>query len=345
MSKIAVVLFNLGGPDNLKNVKPFLFNLFNDKAIINLPQPFRYIIAKIISNFRAGKARLNYAKIGNGSPLLSATNSQALALEKVLNKNDNDNSYKVLVCMRYWHPMTEEIIEEIKNGDFEKIILLPLYPQFSVTTSGSSFKKWHEIAKREGVNLPTSEICCYPINKFFINAHVKIIKKTLLEHRESENLSWRILFSAHGLPQNIIDNGDPYQHHVEKTVQEIVKLIDKEYFDYRICYQSKVGPMKWLSPSTEEEILLGAKDNKALLIVPIAFISEHIETLVELDMEYKEFADKSGVKVYIRAPALNVSPDFINGLADLCININLNKNSNCSAAHRCHLQIGTTQTA
>jgi ferrochelatase len=232
MSKIAVVLFNLGGPDNLKNVKPFLFNLFNDKAIINLPQPFRYIIAKIISNFRAGKARLNYAKIGNGSPLLSATNSQALALEEVLNKNDNDDSYKVLVCMRYWHPMTEEIIEEIKNGDFEKIILLPLYPQFSVTTSGSSFKKWHEIAKREGVNLPTSEICCYPINKFFINAHVKIIKKTLLEHRESENLSWRILFSAHGLPQNIIDNGDPYQHHVEKTVQEIVKLIDKEWISF-----------------------------------------------------------------------------------------------------------------
>lgn len=309
--KIAVVLLNLGGPDSMSAVKRFLFNLFYDPNIIRLNNPFRWLIAKFISIRREKKAQGIYAKMGGKSTILPMTKNQADKLEEKLNK-DQKNNYKVFVSMRYWHPFADEVIKEIENFLPDEILLTPLYPQFSTTTTKSSVEEFGNLIKKSSLkNTDIKAVCCYFNNKNFIEAHVQLIREKVIDLKEK----YRILFSAHSLPEKIIEQGDPYKWQIEETCSKIIELLNIENLDYKICYQSKVGPLKWLSPSTEEEIKKAADDNIALIIVPIAFVSEHSETLVELDIEYSNLFKAHSNKPYIRIKALNDNDKFIEALA------------------------------
>ncbi len=314
MTKTAVIIFNLGGPDSQESVEPFLHNLFSDPAIISAPGVIRKILANLISKKRAPTARSIYALIGGKSPIVEETQKQAAALEKKLNEKADA---RVFICMRYWHPLTQEVVRDVIEYGPDKIILLPLYPQFSTSTTASSFDAWENEALRLGLASPTARICCYPTQKHFISAHVRAIQKRYFEAAASATP--RLLFSAHGLPEKIIRKGDPYQWQVEQTAQAIVSLLGIPELDYSVCYQSRVGPLKWIGPSTEEEIRRAGAEKKSLIVVPVAFVSEHSETLVELDIEYKHLAEKEGVPAYIRIPALGEAEEFIDGLAELCI--------------------------
>jgi protoporphyrin/coproporphyrin ferrochelatase len=317
MTRTAVVLFNLGGPDNLKAVKPFLFNLFYDPAIINLPNPFRYMLAQFISTMRAGKAKGIYQKMGGKSPILPQTVAQAEALEQKLSSQPGD--YKVFTSMRYWHPMSKVVAKKVKAYNPDYIILLPLYPQFSTTTTGSSFNDWRKSCQKIGLDKPTSSICCYATDNHFIAAHTRIIRDMYWKAAAEDKP--RILFSAHGLPEKIIEAGDPYQMQIEKTTQAIVQLLSIDELDYAVCYQSRVGRLKWIGPSTEEEIERAGKDKKPVLVVPIAFVSEHSETLVELDIDYRRLAEEKNVPSYWRVPALATDSLFIDTLEQLCLGV------------------------
>ncbi len=332
VKKTAVILFNLGGPDEIKAVRPFLFNLFNDPAIIDLPKKFRFLLAKFISITRSSKARSIYRKIGGKSPILELTNLQAKALEEHLSYSDKNTEYKVFVSMRYWHPMSDTVVRNVKNYSPDNVILLPLYPQFSTTTTASSFSDWERAAATVGLNVPTTKICCFPADLGFVAAQAKLIKDSYW--KASENGKPRVLFSAHGLPQKVIEAGDPYQWQVEKSVAQIVQILAIENLDYKICYQSKVGVLKWLEPSTESEIKKAGSEKIPLLVVPISFVSEHSETLVELDIEYRHLAEKSGVTGYVRVPALGVEPLFIETLADLCLKSDKEKPVNSFSGKR-----------
>ena len=327
--KIAVVLFNLGGPDQLSSVKPFLFNLFNDPAIIGVPTLIRYFLAKLISNKREKTAQEIYSFMGGKSPILEQTINQADMLEKKLKSEKNE--YKVFISMRYWKPFVNETIKKVINWGPQEVILLPLYPQFSTTTSGSSLVSWKDATLKNKYKIPTKIICCYPTEENFILAHTKSIKNTLnkIKNNKDQKQNIKLLFSAHGLPEKIINKGDPYQNQVEKTVNKIIENINEKEITYTICYQSKVGPLKWIGPSTENEIIKAARDKKTIVLIPIAFVSEHSETLVELDIEYKEIAKINGCKRYYRVPALGIHKDFINSLYNLILinsnNIILNK--------------------
>ena len=321
--KKAVILFNLGGPDKLENVEPFLFNLFYDPAILNLPTFLRYPLAKLISNRRAPTAKKIYEELGGSSPILKLTLEQSYALERNLNDNDNDNEYKCFVVMRCWHPRAEKVINEVRNYNPEEVILLPLYPQYSAATSGSSIKEWFDICKKNDFKTKTFTICCYPSNNLFIKSHVNQIEKNI------KNLdNFKLIFSAHGLPEKNIKKGDPYQWQVEQSVNKIVSNLNLENLDWTLSYQSRVGPLKWIGPSTDDIIIENSKLGKKIVLVPIAFVSEHSETLVELDIEYRELADKNGCKEYIRVPALGTNKDFINSLFNLIVNKNISKLSN-----------------
>lgn len=317
MGKKAVILFNLGGPDKPEAVKPFLFNLFNDPSIIGLPNPFRTWLASFISSRREKTAQEIYAHIGGKSPLLELTDQQAEELEEWLETKDPMHEYSVFVCMRYWHPMTLEVVEKVKHYEPDEIILLPLYPQFSTTTTGSSFRVWHEEASAQGLDIPTRSFCCYPTESYFIQAQADSLQKTL-QHIPQDQ-PYRVLFSAHGLPQKVIDKGDPYQWQIEQTAQAVIEHLPIAIESWRVCYQSKVGPMKWIGPSTEDEIKRAGKENIGLVIVPIAFVSDHSETLVELDIEYKELAQEHGVPHYHRVPALATHPKYIESLGEICL--------------------------
>ena len=313
--KKAVVLFNLGGPDKLESVEPFLFNLFNDPAILNLPSFFRYPLAKLIANRRAPVAKKIYEELGGSSPILKLTTKQASALELKLNENDNLAEYKCFVVMRCWHPRAENVIKQVINYNPEEVILMPLYPQYSAATSGSSIKEWNDICLKNEFKVKTSTICCYPTDENFIQAHKdEIIKKI-------HNLkNFKLIFSAHGLPEKNIKKGDPYQWQVERSVDEIVKSLDIQGLDWILSYQSRVGPLKWIGPSTENVIIENSKLGKHIVLVPVAFVSEHSETLVELDIEYKELADKNGCKNYSRIPALGTNENYIKAMSNLIIN-------------------------
>ena len=311
--KRAVILFNLGGPDKLENVEPFLFNLFNDGAIISIPSIFRYPLAKFISKRRAPIAKNIYKEIGNKSPILELTQEQAKSLENTLSTKGD---YKCFVVMRCWHPRASDVIKKVQEYKPNEVILLPLYPQYSASTSGSSINEWKEICKKENYQVKTKTICCYPTENNFVESHAKLIKKTI---KNLKNNSFKLLFSAHGLPENKIKNGDPYQWQIEQTVEQIMSKLTNENLDYTICYQSRVGPLKWIGPSTDEIIIKYSKEKKGIVIVPVAFVSEHSETLVELDIEYKKLAEKNGCSFYKRVPALGVEENFINGLAELVL--------------------------
>ena len=311
--KKAIILFNLGGPDKLENVEPFLFNLFNDPEILSIPSILRYPLAKFISKRRAPIAKNIYREIGNRSPILELTQQQAASLENNLSEKGN---YKCFVVMRCWHPRCADVIKKVKEFNPEEIILLPLYPQFSAATSGSSINEWNTLCKKENFNVKTKTICCYPTETNFLQSHVNLIKKSL---KNIEGKNFKLLFSAHGLPEIKIKKGDPYQWQVEESVKAIVDLLKDKNLDYALSYQSRVGPLKWIGPSTDTEIIKYSKEKKGIVIVPVAFVSEHSETLVELDIEYKKLAEKNGCSFYKRVPALGIEENFIKGLTELVL--------------------------
>ncbi len=318
MKKTAIVLFNLGGPDNLDAVEPFLFNLFNDPAIISLPFPFRYLLARWISWRRVPIATEIYKELGGSSPLVSMTKDQASALDDVLNSTDSEDVFKSFIAMRYWHPMSPETAAAVKDFEPDSIVLLPLYPQYSSTTTGSSITEWHRASREAGLQVPTHTVCCYPVSDGWISAQADLIAEGFAA-RENEG-AIRFLFSAHGLPKKIIENGDPYQRQIEMTAAALVGALEARGIsdiDWVVCYQSRVGRLEWIGPSTDDEISRASLGNVGVLVVPIAFVSEHSETLVELDIEYRDLAAKLGVLDYIRISTVGTHPKFINGLAKL----------------------------
>ena len=310
MSRIAVVLFNLGGPDRLAAVRPFLFNLFRDKAIIDLPALARYPLAALISSARAKSAQANYALMGGASPLLPETTKQAAALEAELRRDHPTDEIKVFIAMRYWSPLAKQTAKAVTTFAPEELVLLPLYPQFSTTTTGSSLKDWKATYRGPG---RSRDVCCYPTAEGVVAAHGRAIRKVWTQAGKPKNV--RLLFSAHGLPEKVIAAGDPYQAQVLATAAAVAGQLP-QLADWSVCYQSRVGPMKWLGPSTEAEVRRAGAEGKGVLICPIAFVSEHIETLVELDQEYAEIAKHVGCAPYLRAPALGPDSGFISGLAE-----------------------------
>jgi ferrochelatase len=315
--KKAIILFNLGGPDKLENVGPFLFNLFNDPAILNLPTFLRYPLAKLISNRRAPVAKKIYAELGGSSPILKLTKEQSNALEIKLNQTQEEDEYKCFIIMRCWNPRAEDVIKDIQLYAPDEVVLMPLYPQYSAATSGSSIKEWKDVCRKNNYHVKTSTICCYPTDQNFINAHTREIIKKIKDLK-----NFKLIFSAHGLPEKNIKKGDPYQWQVEQSVEKIVENLDDENLDWILSYQSRVGPLKWIGPSTETIIIENSKIGKHIVLVPIAFVSEHSETLVELDIEYKEIADAKGCKNYTRIPALGINEDFIKAMSELIIKKN-----------------------
>ena len=312
MTKIAVVLFNLGGPDSPAAVQPFLFNLFNDPAIVDVPGPVRRIIAAFVSWRRAPLSREIYAHLGGRSPLLEWTEAQARALEQEFT---DFGEARVFIAMRYWRPLSEQAARAVAAYGPDEVILLPLYPQFSTTTTGSSLGAWRRAAQEVGLSAPTRAVCCYPTEPALIAAHARLIADALDEAGRSARA--RLLFSAHGLPKRVIDRGDPYRWQVERTAEAVAARLGRAELDWLVCYQSRVGPLQWIGPSTRDEIVRAGREGVALVVAPIAFVSEHAETLVELDIEYRKLAVDEGVPAYLRTPALGTEAGFITGLADL----------------------------
>lgn len=321
--KAAIVLFNLGGPDSKSAVKPFLFNLFNDKYIITLPKFLRYLVAWLISSKREKTAQEIYAYLGDKSPILEETKAQADSLEKSL-QNSLGVDYKVFICMRHWHPMSGKVVKEVVDYNPNEVILLPLYPQFSTTTTLSSIEDFSGKIQKKLPNILYKTICCYPKDINFIQSHADLIAQALEKINNKDN--YRILFSAHGLPKKIIESGDPYQWQVENTVQSIIDQLPFSEIDYKISYQSRVGPLEWIGPNTEEEIEKAGKEEKELIIVPVAFVSEHSETLVELDIEYKAIADKYSIN-YVRVPTLSINNYFVESLKNMVTSANNSESS------------------
>lgn len=320
----AVVLFNLGGPDNPAAIRPFLYNLFSDAAIISLPKPLRLCIAWMISKQRTREATKIYAQIGGKSPLLEETQAQARALESHLNKHaEEDIIYQVFVSMRYWNPRAREIVANVKDWRADEIVLLPLYPQYSTTTTQSSMLEWMDEGLKQDLNARHCIVCCYPEEDGFLCAHAESIESRLsyLIERGTKMKDVVILFSAHGLPEKVIRNGDPYQEQVERSCVGVMRKLrlpeGHARVDWQICYQSRVGPLAWIGPSIDEAITKIGTQGRGIVVVPIAFVSEHSETLVELDLEYSAFAKQAGVKFYERIPALGVHKNFIVALGDL----------------------------
>ena len=313
--KIAVVLFNLGGPDKPSSVRPFLINLFKDPAILRVPFFVRPLLARVIAVLRTKAATANYAILGGKSPLLELTIEQAQALETAL----PDMNARCFVAMNYWHPFSIAAARDVKAWDPDEVVLIPLYPQYSTTTTGSSLTAWREAAAKAGLIKPTTALCCYHSDPGYGAATAAIVRRSYDDARAalSPEIGLRVLFSAHGLPESIVKAGDPYRFQVERTVAMVSRLMDVPGMDFVTCFQSRATPQKWISPSTEDEIERAAHDKVAILVVPIAFVSEHSETLVELDVEYREVAEHKGVPGYFRSPAQNSDPGFIDALANL----------------------------
>ncbi len=309
--RVAVVLTNLGGPEGPEAVRPFLFNLFNDPAIIGLPGLIRTPLARYIAAKREAEAQANYNIMGGGSPLLAETVKQAEALSKILADVLPGDEVEVFIAMRYWHPLTEDTARAVADFSPDHVVLLPLYPQYSTTTTASSFRKWRELYSGSG---QIHSVCCYPEVDGLIEAQARMITETLAKAGDAPV---RVLFSAHGIPEKLVKAGDPYQEQVEATVAAVVQRLGLT--DWEICYQSKVGPLKWLGPSTPDAVRKAGADGVGAFVVPIAFVSEHIETLVELDHEYRELADEVGCSPYLRAPTVSVEPAFIQALGQMVL--------------------------
>ena len=307
--RTAVVLFNLGGPDRPESIRPFLFNLFNDPAIIRQPWPVRWALARAISWRRAPEAERIYERLGGRSPLLERTEAQARALARAL----ADPETRVFVSMRYWHPMADAVVSEVARFDPARVVLLPLYPQFSSSTTASSFRDWDRAA-RGRLKAFTTRVCCYPEAPGFVEAAAGRISHILQGWEGPEP---RILYSAHGVPKAFVEAGDPYQAQVERSAAAIRRTLRREDLEHVVCYQSRVGPLEWIGPYTDREIERAGSEGKPLIVAPIAFVSEHSETLVELDEDYQDLARESGVPVYKRASTVGTDGAFVGALAEL----------------------------
>ncbi len=308
--KIAIVLFNLGGPDNRSAIRPFLRNLFSDPAIIRAPAPIRFVLAQLISRLRAPAVAENYALMnapGGGSPLLAETEKQAAALEDAVSLLAPADEFRCFIAMRYWHPFTNEAADAVRAWGADETVLVPLYPQFSSTTTGSSLTAWNNAGGPQARLL-----CCYPFNTGFIDAHARKIVQAWRDAGEPGNV--KLLMSAHGLPESVVRRGDPYQFQVEEMARRLVQFLPPEW-ETQVSYQSRVGPLKWIGPDTETEIEAAAKAGHHILIAPVAFVSDHIETLVELGEEYRHVAVQNGASGYTVVPALGTDDGFISALA------------------------------
>jgi ferrochelatase len=311
MARTAVVLMNLGGPDTLGAVQPFLFNLFSDPAIIRLPPFLRLPLARLISGRRARVARDIYARLGGRSPLLANTEAQARALEAVLGPE-----HRCFVAMRYWHPTSADTARDVADWAPDEIVCLPLYPQFSTTTTASSMAAWRTAAAHQGIDRLVRVICCYPSDKGFVEAVAGLIRPAL-DRAAGHHNPPRLLLTAHGLPKKIVRAGDPYPDQVEATAAGVIAALERPGTDWQVCYQSRVGPLEWIGPATDDEIRRAGGDRVPLVVAPISFVSEHSETLVELDLDYRHLAEASGVPAYHRVPTVGTEPGFIRSLASL----------------------------
>ncbi|XP_057958193.1 ferrochelatase-2, chloroplastic [Malania oleifera] len=322
--KVGVLLLNLGGPETLHDVRPFLFNLFADPDIIRLPRLFRFLqrpLAQLISVLRAPKSKEGYAAIGGGSPLRKITDEQAHALKRALEAKKK--SVNIYVGMRYWHPFTEEAVQQIKRDKITRLVVLPLYPQFSISTTGSSIRVLERIFREDPYlsRLPVSIIQSWYQREGYIKSMADLIEKELESFSKPDEVM--IFFSAHGVPVSYVeDAGDPYKDQMEECICLIMQELKARGVDngHTLAYQSRVGPVEWLKPYTDKVLVeLGQKGVKSLLAVPVSFVSEHIETLEEIDMEYKHLALESGIKNWGRVPALGCTSSFITDLADAVI--------------------------
>jgi ferrochelatase len=320
MGRVGVLLLNLGGPEQLEDVRPFLFNLFSDPEIIRLP--FVWLqkpLAWLISTSRSKKSQENYKLIGGGSPLLRITQEQGRALQSALQQKGQDA--QIYVGMRYWHPFTEEAIARIKRDNVTRLVILPLYPQFSISTSGSSFRLLSKIWQEDPALQRQVDYTVIPSwykRSGYLRAMADLIAEQLDQFAEPDQA--HVFFSAHGVPLSYVEEaGDPYQKEIEDCTALIMQTLDRPNA-HTLAYQSRVGPVEWLKPYTEETIEeLAAEGIKNLLVVPISFVSEHIETLQEIDMEYREVAEHAGIENFRRVPALNTHPVFIDDLADMVV--------------------------
>ncbi|HEY9624519.1 MAG TPA: ferrochelatase [Crinalium sp.] len=319
MGRVGVLLLNLGGPDQLEDVRPFLFNLFSDPEIIRLPFPWlQKPLAWMISTSRAKRSQENYRQIGGGSPLRRITEEQAQALQQEL--SNKGQQAQVYIGMRYWYPFTEEAIARIKRDGIDQLVILPLYPQFSISTSGSSFRLLQEIWQEDPA-LQTIDYTVVPSwydSPGYLKAMAQLIAQELDQLPNPDEV--HIFFSAHGVPVSYVEEGgDPYQQQIEDCTRLIMQTLNRSNA-YTLAYQSRVGPVEWLRPYTEDAIAeLAAQDVKRLLVVPISFVSEHIETLQEIDIEYREVAEEAGIHDFHRVPALNTHPVFIEDLANMVV--------------------------
>lgn len=319
MGRLGVLLLNLGGPEQLSDVRPFLFNLFSDPEIIRIPiAALQKPLAWIISTSRAKKSQANYQKIGGGSPLRRITEEQARALETQLRAQGEDA--KVYIGMRYWHPFTEEALAQIEQDGIEQLVILPLYPQFSISTSGSSFRLIEKIWSENPHLKPPqyTVIADWYKEPGYLRAMTELIATQIDKCPNPDRA--HVFFSAHGVPVSYVEEaGDPYQAEIEECTELIMKTLGRQN-DRSLAYQSKVGPIEWLKPYTEDAIVeLAAKGVTELVVVPISFVSEHIETLEEIDIEYREIAEEAGIHTFNRVPALDTNPIFIQTLVDLVL--------------------------
>ncbi|MBL7050464.1 MAG: ferrochelatase [Nitrospira sp.] len=316
-STTGIILLNLGGPDSLTAVRPFLYNLFSDREIIQLgPSFLQKPLAWLISKMRAGKSRAMYEQIGSGSPILKITNLQAAALQDRLNK-EIGQQYKVYVGMRYWHPFIKTAVEEFLADGIKDVIVLNLYPHYSKATTGSSVRAFNREIAGKDLNIHyINEWYDFP---YYIDALAETIDQEIKKIRSAP---FHLLYSAHSLPQSFIDNGDPYLDHIRATIkQSNIRLSQPPYnhshINHSLSFQSKTGPVKWLEPSTEEELLkLSGAGTKNVLVVPISFVSDHIETLYEIDILYRDIAQEYGIALS-RCEAFNVRDSFIQCLVEL----------------------------
>ena len=314
---VGVVLFQLGGPDSLDAIEPFLYNLFCDPDIIDFPlaKIARRPLAKLISSNRARRVQSHYAEIGGRSPILEFTNAQATALERELNQSI---SAKVFVAMRYWHPMTKETVQLMEQASVDELVLLPLYPQYSRTTTGSSLNEWHRRVSRSALrNLPARVVKEFYAHPLYLDAVVERMQASLEKFRLAGEV--HLVFSAHSVPMSVIESGDPYRDQIEATVGLVMRRGGWSH-PHSVCYQSKVGASKWLQPSLHETLhQLAARRTQNLLVIPIAFVSDHVETLNEIDLEARREAANLGIEHFEMMPGLNDSPRFIAALADLVL--------------------------
>lgn len=315
LPRVAIVLFNLGGPDRPEAIAPFLRNLFSDPAVLPVPWPIRPLLGRYIAHLRLPGARASYAHLGGRSGLLVATERQGAALAAALPELEA----RTFIAMRYWHPMSRTAARAVAAWDPDDIVLLPLYPQYSLATTGSSLTAWHEAAAAAGLAKTTRTICCWHSDPAFVASLAAILRKSLATaHAElPPGVPLRVLYSAHGLPKRIVAAGDPYRMQIEATVAHVQAVLGADVPDFQVAFQSRATPEPWLEPSTANEIRRAGAEHTALLVVPIAFVSEHSETLVEIDIEYRKLAEKVGVPAWFRAPAPGTDAGFIAALAGL----------------------------